>query len=225
MSNLAVELITALATGISAFVATNLDDIIILMLFFSQLDGGFRIRQIWAGQYLGFAVIILASLPGFFGGLLIPEAWIGLLGFLPILIGIRQLMGSDDEQVQTVVYQPTKLPWATSFLTPQTYHVAAVTVANGGDNIGIYLPLFANSSATELAVILVVFFLMVSLWCWLAFYLARHPAVAPALTRYGTTLVPYVLIGLGLFILIENRSYHLLPFWKASSALSHAAIL
>jgi cadmium resistance protein CadD (predicted permease) len=108
---------------------------------------------------------------------------------------------------------------------PQTYHVAAVTVANGGDNIGIYIPLFANSSAIELIVILVIFLVMLGLWCWLAFYLARHPAVAPPLTRYGSILVPYILIGLGLFILIENGSYHLLLSWKALLGSGHAAIL
>jgi len=228
MTSPVTELITALATGISAFVATNLDDIILLMLFFSQLSHGFRIRHILVGQYLGFAVIILASLPGFFGGLFIPESWIGLLGFLPILIGVRQLIGNDNaDQVQTVVHleSTTKRSWFASLFMPQTYHVAAVTVANGGDNIGIYIPLFANSSAIELIVILVVFLVMVGLWCWLAFYLARHPAVAPPLTRYGSILVPYILIGLGLFILIENGSYHLLLSWKALLGSGHAAIL
>jgi len=228
MTSLVTELITALATGISAFVATNLDDIILLMLFFSQLNHGFRIRQILVGQYLGFTVIILASLPGFFGGLFIPESWIGLLGFLPILIGVRQLIGNDNEdQVQTVVHleSTTKRSWFASLFMPQTYHVAAVTVANGGDNIGIYIPLFANSSAIELLVILVIFFVMLGLWCWIAFYLARHPAVAPPLTRYGSILVPYILIGLGLFILIKNGSYHLLLSWKALLGSGHAAIL
>ncbi len=37
-----------------------------------------------------------------------------------------------------------------SVLNPQTYKVAAVTVANGGDNIGIYVPLFASSDLTSL---------------------------------------------------------------------------
>lgn len=216
-------LVTAGVSGMTAFVATNLDDLIILMLFFAQTHASFRARHIVVGQYLGFVVIILASLPGFLGGLLIPEAWIGLLGFLPILIGIRQIFerqGDDqgqENQVQTVTPLGSgKRSWFSRFIVPQTYHVAAVTVANGGDNISIYLPLFASSSTTDLIIILAVFLLMVGLWCLLAFYLARHPAIAPPLTRYGAVLVPYVLIGLGLLILLENGSYHLLPFGNAS---------
>ena len=77
--------------GISAFAATNIDDIIILMFFFSQVNANFRIRHIIIGQYLGFMALILLSLPGFFGGVIIPKTWIGLLGFVPIGIGLQQL--------------------------------------------------------------------------------------------------------------------------------------
>ena len=71
------ELLTAISTGITAFTATNLDDILILLLFFSQVNAGFRRRQIIAGQYLGFAALVCASLPGFFGRLIFPPEWIG----------------------------------------------------------------------------------------------------------------------------------------------------
>jgi cadmium resistance transport/sequestration family protein len=210
------ELTAALITGITSFIATNLDDIVILTIFFSQVNVNFRVRHILIGQYLGFLAIILASLPGFFGGLILPEAWIGLLGIVPIAIGIRQLFTSTDvdNTIQTVTCKLSpkfrRSPFA-SLLVPQTYHVAAVTIANGGDNIGIYVPLFANSSVTELIVILSVFLVLVAVWCAIAYYLARHPAIASILSRYGEALVPYVLIGLGLFILIENGSYKLLP--------------
>lgn len=208
------DLSSALITGITSFVATNLDDIVVLTVFFSQVNGDFRIRHILIGQYLGFLAILLASLPGFFGGLIIPEHWIGLLGILPIGIGLKQLFGSDDEnEVQTVTCEldPNhRRSLLETLLVPQTYHVAAVTIANGGDNIGIYVPLFASSRLTELMVILGVFLVLVALWCAIAYYLSRHPAVSPMLTRYGKAIVPFVLIGLGLFILIENGSYKLL---------------
>ncbi|HEY9649922.1 MAG TPA: cadmium resistance transporter, partial [Coleofasciculaceae cyanobacterium] len=95
---------TAFTTGLTAFVATNIDDIIILLLFFAQVDAKFRRRHIVFGQYLGFTLLILASLPGFFGGLLVPHEWIGLLGLLPIVIGITQLVNLRNEltQIQTV---------------------------------------------------------------------------------------------------------------------------
>ena len=79
-------LITAISTGLTAFTATNLDDILILMLFFSQVNALFRKRHIVVGQYLGFAALVAASLPSFFGSLLLPRPCIGLLGLVPIAI-------------------------------------------------------------------------------------------------------------------------------------------
>jgi cadmium resistance protein CadD (predicted permease) len=97
-----------------------------------------------------------------------------------------------------------------SVLNPQTYRVAAVTVANGGDNIGIYVPLFASSNLPSLGAILSVFFLLVRVWCYVAYQLTSLPAVANVLTRYGRAIVPFVLIGLGIFILLESGTYRLL---------------
>ena len=217
-------LVTAIIAGITSFVATNIDDIVILMLFFAQVNSSFRPKHIVIGQYLGFTVLIIASLPGFFGGLIVPKAWIGLLGLLPIFIGINHLLNLDnnDQEVQTVAaeFKSPKtnsgfLSKLRSFIHPQTFNVAAVTIANGGDNIGIYLPLFAGSDGASLAVILSIFFLMIGLWCYIAYLLSSHPAIAKVLTRYSQAIVPFVLIGLGIFILIESGTYRLLPSFQS----------
>jgi cadmium resistance transport/sequestration family protein len=197
------DFLTAFPTGLTAFTATNLDDIVMLLLFFSQVNAVFRKRHIVAGQYLGFGALVLASLPGFFSSLLFPRPWIGLLGILPIALGISRLLNCDDDELETEEPQPSML---TSFLSPQTYSVAAVTFANGGDNVGIYVPLFANSSLESLLVILGTFFSMVGLWCYSAYRLTQVPAIADSLTRYGNHLVPFVLIGLGVLILIDSHT-------------------
>ncbi|HEY9632594.1 MAG TPA: cadmium resistance transporter [Coleofasciculaceae cyanobacterium] len=218
------ELGSALLAGITAFVATNIDDIIILLLFFAQVDAKFRRRHIVFGQYLGFTLLIIASLPGFFGGLVVPHEWIGLLGLLPIAIGLKQLVDrqEDTTQVQTVTsdIEPSSLnnsavSFLSSVLNPQTYKVAAVTVANGGDNISIYIPLFAGNTLISLGVILGVFFVMVGVWCAIAYRLTRQPTLARVLSRYGHAVVPFVLIGLGLFILYERGTFRLLPWIKS----------
>ncbi|BAY09656.1 cadmium resistance transporter [Calothrix sp. NIES-2098] len=217
------QLGAAFSEGIIAFVATNIDDILILLLFFTQVDTNFRRRHIIIGQYLGFLGIIIASLPGFFGGLIVPREWIGLLGILPIAIGLKQLLSRQQEtlEVQTVStdFNQTSssnfiLSFLLSVLHPQTYKVAAVTIANGGDNISIYIPLFAGHNLTSLGVILIVFFVMVGVWCAIAYYLSRHPAIAPILSRYGHHIVPFVLIGLGLFIMYERGTFTLLPWFR-----------
>lgn len=211
------ELINATLTGMTAFAATNIDDIVILMLFFAQVNDRLRPQHIIVGQYCGLGVFILASLPGFLGGYIVPKPWLGLLGLLPIAIGISHWVSpeSDDDSVQTVSDEWLEPPsdrrsHLTQIFQPQTYQVAAVTIANGGDNIGIYVPLFANSSLESLGIILVVFLGMVGIWCAMASALASHKAIAHILTRYGHRIVPFVLIGLGIYILLESQTYHLL---------------
>lgn len=210
---------TDLTGALIAFVATNIDDIIIFLLFFSQVDANLRRQHIVVGQYLGFTFLIVASLPGYFGGLIVPREWIGFLGLLPIAIGVKQLMSreKDATQVQTVnsdrSYASASNPivsFLSSILNPQTYKVAAVTVANGGDNISIYIPLFAGSKLASLGVTLAVFFFMVGVWCAIAYLLTRQPTIAYVLTRYGKHIVPFVLIGLGLSIMYERGTFGLI---------------
>jgi cadmium resistance transport/sequestration family protein len=202
-------LLTAIPTGLTAFLATNLDDIVVLSLFFSQVNACFRHRHILTGQYLGFAALVIASLPSFFGKFILPESWIGLLGMVPIAIAISRLLHPDTENEDTAAdTQSSKPPqsWLSSLLDPQTYGVAAVTVANGGDNIGIYMPLFASTSWDSLLIILGVFFSMVGVWCYVAYRLTRFDAIASAITRYGNSLIPFILIGLGVSILMESHT-------------------
>lgn len=208
-------LLTAIPTGITAFCATNLDDILILLLFFTQTNVSFRRRQIVAGQYLGFLALIVASLPGFLGGLLLPRPWIGLLGLVPILIGVnRLLMGNGDEEPESIDSVTANTTNNSGILkmslggifTAQTYSVAAITFANGGDNIGIYLPLFASSSWQSLAIILSVFLLLVGVWCYVAYQLTKIKIIAENITQYGNFIIPFVLIGLGVLILIDSHT-------------------
>jgi cadmium resistance transport/sequestration family protein len=202
------DLVTAIPTGITAFTATNLDDLVILTLLFSQVNPTFRRRHIISGQYLGFAALVIVSLSGFFGGLFLPSHWIGLLGLVPISIGLRRLFNADadsSEEVQTPTQESNSSKVA-SLLSPQTYSVAAITIANGSDNIGIYAPLFANAKGGNLLVMLGIFFLLVGVWCYATDKLTRQQAIAEILTRYGNNFVPFVLIGLGAFIILESSA-------------------
>ena len=198
------ELVTAVPTGLIAFTATNIDDVAMLTLFFSQVNAVFRSRHVVVGQYLGFGALVVASLPGFFSGLIVPRAWIGMLGAIPIAFGISRLLNTEAQESEVEITQPERLTWL-NFLSPQAFNVAAVTVANGSDNISIYAPLFASSSLETLLVILSTFFLMVGVWCVAAYKLTRMGAIADTLTRYGNYLAPFVLIGLGVMILVDSH--------------------
>ncbi|MEH2379122.1 MAG: cadmium resistance transporter [Nostoc sp.] len=206
------DLVTAITTGITAFTATNIDDIVILTLLFSQINKTFRSSHILGGQYLGFAALIIASLPGFFGGLIIPQDWIRLLGLMPIIIGLSSLLKREEDSPEEAKEEaePSCPSIMSNFLSPQTCNVAAIAFANGSDNISVYIPLFANSELDSLLVILGVFFSLVGVWCYAAYKLTYLPAIANFLTENGNTFVPCILIGLGVFIVMENITFTLI---------------
>jgi cadmium resistance transport/sequestration family protein len=202
------EILTAIPTGVTAFIATNLDDLVILTLLFSQVNATFRSRHIVIGQYLGFCTLVVASMVGLLGGLILPSHWIGLLGLVPITIGLNRLLNpetnsSSEEESEIELSHSSTFA---SFVSPQAYSVAAITVANGSDNIGIYMPLFANSAVTELLVIITVFLLLVGVWCYVTYKITCQSAIANLLTRYGNSFVPFVLIGLGVSIILDSAS-------------------
>lgn len=213
-------LISTLFIGVSAAFATTFDDNLYLTAFFGKVNRHFRPKHIILGEFLGFTALVLASMPGFFGGLVIPEAWIGLLGLLPIAIGISNLLSREVEEesiqaVSVVTASPQPRSRKKSLLAtirdPQTYRVSAVTIANGGNNIGIYVPLFASCNLPSLGVILCVCYATVGVWCLLSYHLTSNPLLAPVLARYGRKVFPFVLIYVGLSILIKSGSFQLLP--------------
>jgi cadmium resistance protein CadD (predicted permease) len=194
-------MLETIITSILAFVSTNIDDIFLLMLFFGS--GKFKSSQIITGQYLGIAALTLASFAGSFIGNLIDPRLIGLLGFFPIYLAVKQIIvlvkGERGEDAAE---------------TPQSnlniLAISTVTIANGGDNIGVYIPLLATMDTQGKMLLLIVFAIMVYFWCITAKYLAHHPLLAKSLSRYGHIIMPIVLLALGIFILYESDSFSLL---------------
>lgn len=213
------QLVGALIAGIAAFAVTNTDDIFFLTIFFSQVNATFRPWHIVVGQYLGFTIIITVSL---FGGLIVPEAWVGLLGLVPIAMGIRRLVNwdKDEEEINVKLISGqlnrartnrSLISTLASLLNPETFNVTAVELANGGDSLGTYVPLFASSNPVSLTVILSLFFMLMGVWCYIAYRLTHLPGVASVLARFDKVIAPFVLMGLGIYLLIENETYQLLP--------------
>ena len=200
-------LLTAITTGITAFCATNIDDLAILLLLFSQKKPSFRYQQILLGQYLGFMGLVFTSLPGFLGRLIIPQNWIGLLGFIPIILGLDRLLNKKNE-LSNVELSPNLSvnSLISNLISPQTYTVAALTVANGTDNISVYVPLFAHSSLTSLIVILSIFFCLVSVWCYAAQKLTNYLFITQLINSYSNFFVGLFLIFLGIFIVLDSQA-------------------
>lgn len=203
-------ILLTIGTAAVAFVTTNIDDILLLMLFFAQVNTVFRKRHIVVGQYLGFSAIMLISLLGFAGALILPESIIGLLGIIPIVMGVVMLFRNDDDdedadkEAEEVAHAQPTTGFLASLISTHTLSVAGVTLANGADNVSVYVPLFASRSLPEVAIIITVFGILVGVLCYIGYRLVRYPQLAHLLDRYGERLVPYVFILLGLYIVLES---------------------
>ena len=195
----------ALILGITLFAATNIDDTFVLLGFFA--DPKYRAHRVVIGQYLGIATLVAISLLAALIALVIPPAYVGLLGLLPIAIGSRKLIdlwGGRDRGEEELERHPA------SAARGQVLAVAAVTIANGGDNIGVYTPVFAVRSSIETAVIIAVFVVMTAIWCAIAHWLVHHRTIGAPIRKYGHLILPPLLIGLGLSVLLESGSFALL---------------
>ncbi|WP_436501960.1 cadmium resistance transporter [Actinokineospora sp. HUAS TT18] len=174
------------------FAVTNIDDLVLLAVFFGQTGRNrAAAARVVAGQFLGFAAILAVSVLGALGAGLLPESAIRYLGLLPLALGLKAAWalwrGGDDEPA------PAAGLW----------QVAAVTFANGGDNIGVYVPVFAVAGVGGMTGYIVVFLIGTAVWCALGWFLAGHPVVAKVLSRWGHLVLPVVLVGIGLVILFS----------------------
>ena len=188
-------------TSLLAFISTNLDDVFLLMLLFG--DRRSKRYQIVAGQFLGIALLIALSVAGSFLGLVIDVAYIGWLGFFPIYIGIKGLLRVRAGAEASAPAEPRKS-------RSNILAVTGITVANGGDNIGVYVPLFAVLAWHQKILMILIFMVMTAIWCLLARYLAQHPLIASVLKRYGPWATPFVLILLGFHILYQSGTLAML---------------
>lgn len=164
------------ATAVGLFAGTNLDDMVVLAVLnaSSRADGRPRRWQIWVGQYLGVAVLVVISLLAAVGLTLVPESWIWLLGLIPLGLGIRKLV---------IALRATRSGDSVSpAVVTGLAGVVGLTVANGGDNIAAYTPVFRTIGPGDIAAILGVFVIGVALWCLVGLppqSRRGHPQVGP----------------------------------------------
>ncbi len=189
------EIVAALGVAVVVFASTNVDDILLLAALFS--DPSFKPRQVIAGQFIGITALVALSMVGAWLTFAVPPGWIGLLGLAPFVLGVGGLWK---------LYRPSKKEDSdeTPAVTPRSrvLAVASVTFANGGDNLGVYIPLFSRARRLIPAYV-AVFAVMTAVWCVAGYYLVKNPLVGDRIGRYGRIALPFVLIGLGLWILSD----------------------
>lgn len=193
-------------TSIILYSGTAVDLLIILMLFFAKRKSRKDIINIYLGQFLGSVSLILLSLLFAFVLHYIPSKEIlGLLGLIPIFLGLKVLFLGDSDGEAIAKEGLRKDNKNLIFL------VAMITFAScGADNIGIFVPYFITLNLADLIVALLTFLVMIYLLVFSAQKLAQVPSVGETLEKYSRWFIAVVYLGLGIYILIENNSFNML---------------
>lgn len=199
-------MVSSILTAITAYTSTSIDYLVILMLIFISLKPRERWLVYW-GDLLGTTVLVLVSL--FIAQVLkmVPQTWIlGLLGIVPMIMGIKLIIWGEHEEDEV-------LQKGLNRHTGIIANVAIITITTcGADNIGIYVPLFAQNSAPDIAIILLTFLFMLSIFCYLGFVLTKIPVIGEYLERYSRYLTGIIYFFLGLYILWESGT--LVHLWN-----------
>lgn len=193
-------------TSIILYSGTAVDLLIILMLFFAKRKSRKDIINIYLGQFLGSVSLILLSLLFAFVLNYIPSKEIlGLLGLIPIFLGLKVLLLGDSDGEAIAKDGLRKDDKNLIFL------VAMITFAScGADNIGVFVPYFITLNLANLIVALLTFLVMIYLLVFSAQKLAQVPSVGETLEKYSRWFIAVVYLGLGMYILIENNSFNIL---------------
>jgi cadmium resistance protein CadD (predicted permease) len=198
------SVISLIGIGATSFAATNIDDLFILMAFFANRRS-FPTLHVVLGQYVGMGALLAIGIVGSLIALVVPNNLIGLIGIFPIAIGTKELLElrkkDDDEEEPAAAKQPSQRSKWIAYLP--FLAVTAVTFS-GGEEIGIYASVFAiNNETSEIIVIILVVMGLTGVWCGVASYLVNHSFLAVRFRRIASRILPFVLIGLGLYIMAE----------------------
>jgi cadmium resistance protein CadD (predicted permease) len=198
--------LSELLVAIIAFASTNIDDLLLLSSLF--IDSGLRAGSVVVGQFVGMSLLVLISILAAHFMVSIPLASIRMLGIFPLCLGILRLAkifrtprlkpATDPKETEFVGKEQVPVSWVKS----EAALAALLTMANGGDNLSIYIPLFAvRRSFVPLYV--TVFGVMTGIWCFFGYFLTNQRPFRDKLKRYAGMIVPWVLIALGLKVLLE----------------------
>jgi cadmium resistance protein CadD (predicted permease) len=253
-----------IGTALISFIATNADDLVVLMNFFTEAslsNSSLKARHVFIGQYSGFIIVLGFSFIGYGLSYAIPIQMLGFLGFFPIILGIKgfveliiefykrssininEIVANDDVyaiELEAIRYRndidgqiifeirnqreqqdssvdsssPSSPTFKQKFVkllshcfNLQILKVASVTLANSGDNVAIYTPLFAQAYGWQIGVYAIIFLLMVFVWLIVSYLFINFRPVLNLAQKYAHLIVPFVFIGLGIYIIVTSECF------------------
>ena len=196
-------MLQTIITAIILYTATAVDLLVILLIFFARANTRKEYRDIYIGQYLGSLALIIISLFLAFVLNYVPEKWIlGLLGLIPIYLGVRVAISGDCEGEERAKRELNE-----KGLSKLVGMVALVTIAScGADNVGLFVPYFVTLNTVELITTLIIFIILILVLVFSAQLLSKIPGIGEVIERFNRWIMAVIYIGLGLFIIIENET-------------------
>lgn len=196
-------MLLVILSSVAAFISTEVDDLLSLFILMGAARNSRDKVAVTIGKYLGLALLCVCS--AVFASYIsrVPSHWLGLLGVLPLVIGIKEMIEAFREGNKEV---PEKDLSGFAFLR-LLLATLIVTVADGGDNIAVYIPYFTSLNLTGCIVTAVVFILLQGAFCGLAWFVVDIDSVKKVLSRIKKFLVPLLFLFLGIFIMWSNGSF------------------
>ena len=179
-----------------SFAATNIDDMLLNMVFFAACSSKSERYSVVTGKFLATALMVATATLGGMGMQTFADRYVWLLGFVPLILGTKELISllKKEDDGDNISFSAKNTVFST----------LRITLASGADNIGVYVPLFASVEIVQMAVCAVVFFALTGLWCFIAYRLTEFPAVQKTIGEYRKIIVPVVYIALGLYISLKR---------------------
>jgi cadmium resistance protein CadD (predicted permease) len=217
---LAAGLGADLGVATAAFVATNVDNVVVAMAMVAGAPLN-RAHRIAAGQVFGFVVLVVVAAAGAAVLFEFSTAVVGLLGLVPLAIGVRGLVllarhpdgESSDDTPRRATEGTTRRRrrfGAEERAVGRGFIAAAlVTIAAGGDNLAVYIALVRVGGATNIGAIVAVFVVGEALVTWLILAGGRHPKARAAMQRVGHVAVPILLCCLGILVMVQAGTFSL----------------
>jgi len=194
------EVLIIIGVTIGAFIGTNLDNLLLLAAMYSRYEH--QAATVTAGYFAGMILIGVITLAIGEVGDIIPLAYLGLLGFIPILMGVLSLWK---------LFRNTQSGELTSAVAGDSraavfFALVSTQLSNSADSIITFSALYADSSDSSDYMVAPTFLAMAAVFSWVAFYSVKHPRLSRFLSRYGQYVTPFILILVGFYILSNTAS-------------------
>ena len=190
-----------IVSAVVSFAATNFDEIFILAVFFSRCESHREERDISIGHFLGMAILTGLSVLASIGWRLLPPQYTHLLGIFPIVFAVLELIKVIRGRIH-----PELVHHNVNSVLPDigiALQIMMISLVHGLDNIGIYAALFVRYDTPYILVTVLVFAIMVEVWCQLAEHLQRFRGLHDFLHKHTFWMVPLIFLYLGVHILMH----------------------